>query len=1138
DADKAPIVTRIFRIQNANLNSIAGIIRPMMSQGAMVDVSNETRQLIVTDITTNVDKIATLLRSLDAPHSPLEIDTYKARHVPAEQLIELAKQLVLPFVEDNPLILVAQADSNAIFIVSTPNLIERSIEVLEDLDIRPKDVKGPIGDRVFLYKIENKSGEELLEAIEEIAEELQGTGMQSIKLVAALSNAKYIQESNSLMFITDAETQTKIETILKTLDTFSESRNFYIYKIQKAGKEQVEKSLEQLARSLKRSDSDRDLVDAIQSLRYIKETNSFIFTGTDEALKKLKEILPTFDVAIAEYSPSSHYWLYTPQYLSGKELEDAIEDLDDKLASSGLSDEPLLNAIHSMKWIPSTNTLLFTGTPAALENIQSMIKLIDVPAGAATKIFLYKPRYINNEQIEEALDELADKLDHKNLSDRNLATAIDDMTWIPESQAFLFKADPGTIEKIEDFLQDIDNPKEAEAIASSYYLYKLKYARGDDVIDHLEKIAKNLPERDPTQKAIIKVIDHASFLRDTNAVLLTGALKAVEDVKLLIEQFDVPGSTPPSFEKTSFFIYKPKHLSPVGLEESLKETAQDLKKSGLLDPTLLQSIDTMRVVEMTNSVIFTGTKESLAKTKEIIATLDIAGVLDEQLGEFAGHSFFIYKVRYIDITEMMKLLKNVIENLQKEGVDKNKLLIKALKTAKELRETHSILFTGTPAVLEKIAELLKQLDTPGIGEAREAGEYVIYKPVNVSGPELIDMMCDFMQNLEKTGVRDQGLFQTIRNLQYIQRTSYILISGDQQSVEKTQELLRKFDVPGTGAVTSLTQLETSFLIYKLHYHQGTEIQQALKQIGQDLSSAEPGSGSNLLTAINSIQWIKMTNSLLATGSPDVLTQLKELIQNIDVPLRQVFIEVLIIKTSLTNNQQFGLQWGGKAQYLNRFAAGASNFPSPNQGGTANQSLAQPLGEVNITRRPLSTDIANPSISAGGFDLGVIGDIILHKGKSFISLASLVNALNQDSDSVVVMNPKIVAQDNQQSTIFVGENIPFQGSQVTTNGAAQQISTNLEYRDVGTNLTITPILGTNDVVTLEISNEITAQVLNTTGAGQELQGLQTSRTSLNARVSVPNKHFVALSGMIQDEKNHDRSSIPCLGGLPVIGVIFS
>ncbi len=1078
---ESPIVTRIFRIENANLSSLAGILRPMISKGAMIEISNETRQLIVTDITTNVDKIATLLRSLDTPHSPLDIETYQARYMPAETLAITTKRLIEPFAEENPLIFVSQNETNTVFIVSTPHLIERAMSLMEDLDAKPKGTKTPVGDQVFLYPIKNKAPHELLKALQDVASAMKSAGSQSTQLIGALENAKWIKDSNSILFITDGATQ-----------------------------------------------------------------------------KKIEELLPNFD-STAAGSTTSQYWLYTPKYLSGKELEDAIDDLRRSLFSSGLSDQDLINSIDSVKWVSSTNTLLFTGPPASLKHIQSMIKLIDIPSGSPSKIFLYKPSYISNEQIEEALDELADKLDHKNLSDRNLAAAIDNMTWIADSQNFLFKADPSTIEKIAAFLKDIDSPKEAEAIANAFFLYKLKFARGEDVIDHLEKIGQSLPDRDLAQKALIAVIDSTTLLADTNALLLTGTQKAVEEVKIFIEQFDVPDATTTAYVKSSFFIYKPVHLTPQELEEAIRETAADLKSSGLLDANLLQSLETMRTVEATDSVIFTGTKDSLEKTKEIIANVDVAGTSKKIISEFAGRNFFIYKVRYISVKELLKLLNNVVKNLEKEG--DTGATVQSIKGAKEVKESNSILFTGTPEVLKRISELLAQLDIPKHGKEQSAkepmidatskgpGSYLIYKPVNVGGPQLIDMMNDFAQNLESSGVSEPNLYETIDTLKYIQKTGFILISGDEQSVEKTHELLRKFDISGlapeaaakkeAATVTALPKLKTSFLIYKLQYHQGAELQKTLKTIGQDLSSADPQSGSQLLAAINSIQWIKMTNSLLATGSPDVLTQLKELIESIDVPLRQVFIEVLIIQTTMTNNQQFGLQWGSKVQYLNRFAGGVSNFPTPSSDtGTASRALQQPLIDVNETRTPLSTDILNPSTNGGGLDLGIIGDIILHKGRTFLSLASLVNALQSDIDSVIVMNPKIIAQDNQQSTIFVGQNIPFTGSVVTTQGASQQTSANIEYRDVGVSLSITPILGTNEVVTMDITNEITSQVENTTTGTDNLQGLQTSRTSLNARVHVPNKHFVALSGMIQDRKEHFKSGIPCLGGLPVVGALFS
>jgi type III secretion protein C len=164
---------------------------------------------------------------------------------------------------------------------------------------------------------------------------------------------------------------------------------------------------------------------------------------------------------------------------------------------------------------------------------------------------------------------------------------------------------------------------------------------------------------------------------------------------------------------------------------------------------------------------------------------------------------------------------------------------------------------------------------------------------------------------------------------------------------------------------------------------------------------------------------------------------------------------------------------------------------------------------------------------------------MHKGKSFISLGSLVNALQTDVDTTIVMNPKIITQDNRQSNIFVGQNIPFTGAIVTNSSNNTVTTSNVEYRDIGVNLTITPILGDNDMVTLDIVHDITEvvnPVANVNNA--QLTGIQTSHTHMDTRVHVPNNHFVVLSGMIQNIKHRVKTGLPCLGGLPVIGVFFS
>ena len=399
-----------------------------------------------------------------------------------------------------------------------------------------------------------------------------------------------------------------------------------------------------------------------------------------------------------------------------------------------------------------------------------------------------------------------------------------------------------------------------------------------------------------------------------------------------------------------------------------------------------------------------------------------------------------------------------------------------------------------------------------------------------------------MQNLMSSGVADPGLFDTINNLRWIDKTSSLIISGDQQSIDKVQELLVKFDIPDKeNAAPSIESINnTSFLVYKLKYHPGNKIRTALIQLAANL-----GKGTNpparLIAAIESLQWIEVTNSLLCSGPQDLLVKLKDMIQSIDIPLRQVFIEVLVIETSLTNQQNFGLQWGSQVQYMNKTVLQTGNMAVPSGQGSSNPATTFPtnLQTINGTTTPNNKILPFTS----GFDLGVIGDIIMHKGKSFISLGSLVNALQLDTDSTIILNPKIITQDNRQSSVYIGQNLPYTGSVITNSSSTSNAgvtTANIEYRDVGVTLTITPILGDGDVVTMDIVQDITelASGQSSSTSNMFLTGFQTNRSHIETRVHVPNNHFVALSGMIDDSKTHFRTAIPCLGGLPVIGMLFS
>ncbi len=309
--------------------------------------------------------------------------------------------------------------------------------------------------------------------------------------------------------------------------------------------------------------------------------------------------------------------------------------------------------------------------------------------------------------------------------------------------------------------------------------------------------------------------------------------------------------------------------------------------------------------------------------------------------------------------------------------------------------------------------------------------------------------------------------------------------------------------------------EGKFHVIKLQYHQGSEILEALKQISTDM--IETGSGtSEMVSAISSMQWIKTTNSLFFSGSHHAIDKVCKLVESIDTALKQVLIEVLVIETSLRNSLDFGLDWSFNSKYKNLSKIHMGNLPGPDFGASMN----------------------NHAPTLKGFDLSIIGDMIFHKGQSFLSLASLISALQIDGHSSIILNQKLVTQENKNSRIFVGDNIPFAGAMVQTIGNGQQTTANVEYRDIGVSLNITPFLGDGDIITLEISEEITEATDHLIHRSKELSGIKTSKTNMSTCAHVPDGHFLILSGMTKTTKAAATSGPPCLGGIPFIGNLFN
>lgn len=1269
----APIVTRIFRIKNAKPDSIAAIIQPMISTSALLEVSSETKQLILTDITANVDKIAVLIENLDSPHTLLDIKSFKASNNSPEFLINLAGQIMNPIAQGNPFILVPQNLANEVFIVSTPDLVQKALQVFTSLDIKPtvKPVAPkPKPEDVFVYKVLNRSGDDVLKSLQNIAKNLQESDSTDTDLIQTIDSAKWIKDTNSIMFVGPKIAIDKSKEFLNALDvpmegkTSNEKNSFFVYKPQYKSADDVRRSILEMADNLKGTKgADQNLIDAIQNSKVNPLTHTLSFSGDEATFPQIKELLATIDTASARTTPaaptqqtpppippSTQFYIYKPVNLRGEQLLSSLKDVESQLKSDKLVDPAFLNAIGTMKWVKSTNSLLFTGDPDSLKKIQTLISTIDIPGQktAVDQFYIYKPINQTGEHIASSLKDLDSQLKADPNVDPHLLSALATMRWVKSTNSLLFTGDAESLSKIQNLIATVDvaSPKTVEVpktffqyhpqyadegktesylkqvtqnlakkggsdslvetlksykwipeshtfmfygpqsdldqvksllasfdtpdlepkaqVKPGYFIYKVQHTTGDVIEEDLDNLAKNMKSSGIKDTGLIDLIGKMRYVKQTNSLLLSGDPKAIEEAKQLIAQYDYSRAKPTTAPTSSnFFMYKPLHVPAHQIEKSLREVGTNLKSAGLADPNLLKSLETSKYVESTNTLIFTGSPDTLEKIQGMIKEIDIPPAVHAPIQHVGKTTFLLYKLKNAGGPQIVSSIKNMSSELKKSGTA-DKDFIAALGTIKYVKETNSLFFTGTEEALTKVQGLVEQFDVTSLAPkpvdktappvttspgTTPPGNFYVYKPQYLTGPELESVMSNFSDNLKSSGLVDQDLFKTIQSVRWSDQTQTLVFTGSTKSLDQIKDLLKEFDVSSNAKTKPITAgpLEpsiqaidnTSFLVYKLQFHKGDEIQNALRQIAKDLIVTNAPVNQGLLNSINSIQWLEVTNSILCSGDQDTLTRLRELIKNLDIPLKQVFIEMLVIETTLTNALTFGLEWGANYKYRDKFGAASYNSMPITTGNSPSQFLTN---FENLTPPAPPTPYGAQIPVSSGFDLGVIGEVIRHNGETFLTLGSLMSALQTDDEASIIMTPKILTQDGRTSTIFDGRNIPFVGSFVQNNSQTTVNTSNIEYRDIGLSLTVTPVLGNSDIVTLDIDLDRTQAAGDVTGAlnfnSLSAQGITTTKTTMKTTVHVPDNNFLILSGMVNNSNAKQKAGIPCLGGLPLVGAAFS
>ncbi len=343
---------------------------------------------------------------------------------------------------------------------------------------------------------------------------------------------------------------------------------------------------------------------------------------------------------------------------------------------------------------------------------------------------------------------------------------------------------------------------------------------------------------------------------------------------------------------------------------------------------------------------------------------------------------------------------------------------------------------------------------------------------------------------------DQALdiILTTQGLDKRQLGNVMLIDKASAFVARDNEELK-----GQLAAKKLAPLRSDLL--QINYAKASDIATMLKDKSNSLLSER----GNLSVDVR-------TNTIWLQDTGAQIEEIRELVKQLDVPVKQVVIEARIVDVDKTCEEELGIRWGvSRPKNLSGTLDGANQLAQ----GTA-------PADVNPFTKRLNLDLAATSTVATPASVGIalarLGDGVL--------LDLELSALESMSNAEIIASPRLMTTNQQSAIIESGEDIPYQ--QATSSGA-----TAVAFKKATLSLKVTPQITPDGKLLMDLF------ITQDENSGNNIQGVPIINTkSIQTNVLVNNGQTIVLGGIYKATKNNTITRIPFLGALPVVGYLFS
>ena len=471
-------------------------------------------------------------------------------------------------------------------------------------------------------------------------------------------------------------------------------------------------------------------------------------------------------------------------------------------------------------------------------------------------------------------------------------------------------------------------------------------------------------------------------------------------------------------------------------------------------------------------------------------------IIDAPLSKkgLSGFQIFIVNLKNIDPSSMVPFLSQFFPESNK---------IKPSPNGK------SLTFIGNKSDYQRLISLVKKFDT----KPNQKGLQINLK--NTKSEEIFAIIKSLIDG--GNWLINPNNEVSIVNLK---KLNAVYVTAPQNSINQLKKFIEDLDKVDTAlnledkitiveektTTTSNSNLENEygFDVISLKHSDANEIQNTIIEIANfDVNIEDNISGSSNSFSIKSYV---PGNKIIISGNKLFRNKIISLIQDLDKPIKQVFVEAIVAELSSSKAKELGLQFSGSS-------------------GKAGLSI--------LNNNSLGANISSQTTS---FISDGIGLTLGPGAKKITSIGALINIIENDGNSEILATPTLLAMNNREAQILVGSNIPIITGKFTSNSSESANSPfqTITRQDVGIIFKIKPIIGSDGLITINVLQEVSE--LDTSSA--LAADVVTTKRAIETSAVVKTGKTLAIGGLINESTQYLGAKLPILGDLPGFKEIFN